>query len=159
MFFLGKIKSGIRGELSSCSWHEKWTECPFLVRWRLLQKQFTCNSRHTQYYNNHVSVTSENNMYSKSQTHSYQMDNTLQYPMPIPKENSMYRISHPENHIYYPHRQGLGYTGGMGMGSHMRMSDAQEQMDYVGGRGRMTMFGYRHRGGKDMLSHFREAND
>ena len=98
-------------------------------------------------------------MYSKSQTHSYQMDNTLQYPMPIPKENSMYRTSHPENHIYSPHRQGLGYTGGMGMGSHMRMSDAQEQMDYVGGRGRMTMFGYRHRGGKDMLSHFREAND
>lgn len=47
----------------------------------------------------------------------------------------------------------------MMMENHLGMSDLQENMDYIRGRGRMTMYGYGLRGGSDFYGHFQESMD
>lgn len=205
--FKGKIKSGIRGELSVCSWQEKWSECPFLVRWRLLQKQINCRSPRVKSQDNHISLTqNENTLYPNHQQNQVsapehqipppehqipapeQTSNNIpapvhhipppdhqispqehhiqapehQIPPPEQTPHQMFQISHPENYIYHSrsHRQHHeSYMDRMLMENHLGMSDPQEQMDYIGGRGRMTMYGYGLSGGSDLYSHFRESMD
>ncbi|XP_052719254.1 uncharacterized protein LOC128191207 [Crassostrea angulata] len=175
----GKIKSGIRGELSVCSWQEKWSECPFLVRWRLLQKQITCRSQRVKSQDNHISLTqNENTLYPNHQQNHM---SAPEHQIPLPEQTSnhipapehqippadqtsyqMFQISHPKNHIYPSRshrRQPQSFMDRMMMENHLGMSDPQEHMDYIGGRGRMTMYGYGLSGGSDFYSHFQESMD
>lgn len=83
-----------------------------------------------------------------------------QIPPPEHISNQMFQISHPENYIYpsRSHRQRpQSYMDRMFMENHLDMSDLQDHMDYIGGRGRM--YGYGISGVSDMYSHFRESMD
>lgn len=83
-------------------------------------------------------------------------------PAPEQMSHQMFQISHPENHIYPSQshrRQPQSYMDRMMMENHLGMSDRQENMDYIGGRGRMKMYGYGLSGGSDFYSHFQESMD